>query len=607
MQTNMPNSFRKFQGNKGAAMLISVIFFLFLTLAVVYGLVAPVVREVKNSQVDLKSKKAYLLAESGSEDAFYRIKNNKAISTSETITLGGVSVTTDITSSSNQKNIESTGDTDNYRRKVSLRLITGAGIAFNYGLQAGNGGVTMGGGSTINGNVYSNGDIDAISATITGSAVAADSASLTADQINDSPSTPTSSINFRNASSSQDFAQSFQVSSTTPVNKISFYIRKVGTPADATLRIVADNNGSPSTTNLSIGTSTLTASQVTASYGWVDVVLGSPVSLIADTTYWVVIDNGSQSASSYYVIGGNANSSYSSGTAKTGSYSGSWTTINLDGYFKIYLGGISSLIGGANYVGGLTVGSAGVGDSWATTVRGTSTAGTIYCTTGTNNNKSCNTSRGSPPSQPLPFSEANIQDWKDNAAAGGIITGSTNCPGGSSGGNCTVNYAGATFGPGEITGNLTVNGGGTLTLTGPIWVHGTVTVTGGGKIRLPVGYTQNSEMIVSDSQITVNGGGSLGSGTAGSYLFIVTTSLCPNTVGCSGSAITISGGAGAIAANAQWGNVALSGGAAIKAVVGNSITITGGSTVTYDSGLASPSFQSGPSGGWNLSSWSESE
>jgi hypothetical protein len=42
----------------------------------------------RNLFIILNSKKAYFLAESGSEDALYRIKNNKQISTSEIITLG---------------------------------------------------------------------------------------------------------------------------------------------------------------------------------------------------------------------------------------------------------------------------------------------------------------------------------------------------------------------------------------------------------------------------------------------------------------------------------------------------------------------------------------
>ncbi|MCX6715741.1 MAG: hypothetical protein NT077_01835 [Candidatus Taylorbacteria bacterium] len=258
-----------------------------------------------------------------------------------------------------------------------------------------------------------------------------------------------------------------------------------------------------------------------------------------------------------------------------------------------YNGGVTGLIGGASYVGGLALQD----DGWATTIKGTSVqnTGILYCSVGTNNSKVCDTSRNSPPQIPLPFTDDNIQDWKNEAVGGGVYTG-----------NYSVDWRGATLGPKKITGNLLVNGGGTLTLNGTLWVQGTVTVTGGGKVVLPANFGQNSGVIISDSYITVSGGGSAGSGNSASYLFFVSTSKCPNDTYCSGnSAININGGAGAIAANAQSGNVALSGGANIRAVVGNSITVSGGSVVNYDSGLASPSFVSGPSGGFSITSWKE--
>lgn len=582
--------------NRGAAMMIVVFFFMFISITILIGIITPVVREFRVASDNFDSKKAYFLAESGSEDAFYRIKNGKQISTSEELSIGADTTTTTITTiGNNQKQIDSLGNSDNNQRKSTLVLSTGAGIAFNYGLQSGNGGVTINGGSQIKGNVYSNSSINAISSTITGSAVAADSMALVANQTNETPTTPTSSISFRNVSASQDFAQSFQLSTSEPINKIQFYIKKVGSPADATIRLVTDNAGSPSTTTIPIGTVALSSGQVTTSYGWVSVVFTSYSSLMPDTTYWVVVDDNTQNSSNYYVIG--ANNSYANGTAKTGSYSGSWTATSLDGYFRVYTGGITSQIGGASYVGGVTIGTGGVGDAWASIVKGASVAGNLYCTTGTNNNKSCNTSKGLPPSTPMPFSESNINDWKNEAETGGTITG-----------NYTIGYAGGTLGPKKITGNLTVNGGGTLTLSGPLWVVGNVTVTGGGKMKLPTGYAKNSETVVSDGIVTIAGGGSAGSGTAGSYLFIVSTSECPNDNNCStNSAINVTGGAGAIAVDAQYGNVALSGGASLNAAVGNSISVTGGTVVTYDSGLASPSFVSGPSGGWNLNSWKETQ
>ena len=88
---------RKINNQSGAAMLVSVIFFLFISLAIISGLVSPTVREFRNANVNLNSKKSYFLAESGGEDATYRIMNNMTIGESETITLGSNSVNTTIT------------------------------------------------------------------------------------------------------------------------------------------------------------------------------------------------------------------------------------------------------------------------------------------------------------------------------------------------------------------------------------------------------------------------------------------------------------------------------------------------------------------------------
>ncbi|OGI62775.1 hypothetical protein A2818_00830 [Candidatus Nomurabacteria bacterium RIFCSPHIGHO2_01_FULL_40_12] len=166
---------KKIKTNGGAAMLISVVFFLFISLSIISGLVSPTVREFKNASVNLNSKKSYFLAESGSEDALYRLINGIAISEnpdSEIITLDSNSVTTTITTNGSSKQITSLGDVKSYQRKTSISLTTGVGTSFNYGVQVGQGGLEMSNTSKIVGNVYSGGEIEGEnSASITGTAV----------------------------------------------------------------------------------------------------------------------------------------------------------------------------------------------------------------------------------------------------------------------------------------------------------------------------------------------------------------------------------------------------------------------------------------------------
>ena len=583
---------QKYNTNRGAAMMIVVIFFVFISLTILVGIIAPVVREFKIAGTTLNAKKAYFLAESGTEDALYRIKNNKQISNSETITLGSASTTTTITTiDSNQKQIESLGDSTNNQRKVSLTISTSTGVSFNYGVLVGQGGINLNGSGTVNGNVYANGPITGdSSAIITGTAISGNSPSLTTDQTNGT-GTPSNDVVFGNANGTQDIAQSFQVATESPLNKVQFYIKRTATlPSNATVKIVTDSSGSPGTTILATGT--LNASTITTSYGWVDVSFTTNPLLDIGTTYWVVIDGSTGSSTKNYIIGANS-SGYGNGLGKIGQQGGTWsstTPSGLDYYFGLYLGGVNGLIAGSSgsQWNQLHIGTVS-GTAQAHTVNYTNATGNIYCQSGTGNNKSC-TSQPDPVYQAFPVSDANITSWQDDAIAGGTYTG-----------NYSVGWAGATLGPKKIVGNLTVSGGGVFTVTGTLWVTGNITLNGGGRIQLASSYGTNDGVIVADGTVTISGGGNAtGSGTSGSYLMMLSTST-------STSAISISGGAGAVIAYAQNGTIAISGGASLKEATGYRVTIDGGSSITYESGLTNNNFSSGPSGTWNVSTWKESE
>lgn len=575
--------------NGGQAMMISVFYFLFISLSVVSGVVSPSVREYKTSSVDLNSKKSYFLAESGVEDAFYRIKNSLPVGGTEDITLDGNTVSTTIADSGSEKIIESVGNVFDYNRKLAMSVTTDVGVSFNYGVQVGTGGLHMTGSGRVNGNVYANGPITGdSSAAVTGTAISGSSSAIAVNQSNDT-GTPAYDVVFGNNNSTQDVAQSFQVTSDIPVNKIQVYIKKVSTPVDATVTIRNDSSGSPGTTILATGT--LSASGVTTSYAWVDVAFSSNPSLVAGTNYWLVLDAATH-ASRYYLIGGNANG-YAIGLGKIGRQGTSWsdtTPSGIDYFFKLFVGGIAGRIAGSSgsQWNPLHVGTVS-GTAQANTINYTHATGNLYCTTGTGNNKSC-TAQTDPVYIPFPISTENIESWQTEAEAGGVTSGSV-----------SIGWAGGTLGPRKIEGNLTVSGGGTLTIDGTVWVTGTITLNGGGRIRLNASYGEDDGVIISDGNVTISGGGqATGSGTSGSYLMILSKSE-------STSAMAINGGAGAVIAYAPYGTIAISGGASLKEATANRITIDGGSSVTYESGLTNNNFSSGPSSTWNISSWVESE
>jgi hypothetical protein len=590
----------KIKTNEGMAMMILVFFFVFISLTILIGIVTPVVREFRIASDSFKSKQSYFLAESGIEDVLYRIRNNIQFNTSENLVLGTYSAITAVTNiSSNQKEIISLGDSDSHQRRVNVMISTNTGNSFNYGVQVGQGGITLDGSSGINGNIYANGPISgSTSSFITGTAISGNSPALIADQSNGN-GTPAYNVSFGNANGTQDIAQSFRISNSLPLSKAQFYIKKntTSSPSNATVKIVNDASGSPGTIVYASGT--LSASAVTTSYGWVDVSLTSNPLLNLNTTYWVVID-ASTSSSKYYIIGA-SNGGYNNGLGKIGKQGGTWnntTPTGLDYYFGIYLGGLNgSIVGssGSQY-NQLSVGTGGSGSAQAHTVNYTEATGLIYCQTGTGNNKSC-TSQTDPVYIDFPISDGNITDWKTEAETGSTYPGTYNTP----------SYGTSTLGPKKITGDLNVTGSHTLYLTGTVWVQGNVTVSGSAKIVLHSSYGSSSGLLISDGWLNLAGSGQLnGTGQSGSYLLFTTTSNCDISF-CTHNAIDISGAAGSVILNAQKGTIAFTGSASAKEATAYKMSLTGATTVNYESGLANVNFNSGPSGSWDVSGWQEVE
>lgn len=581
---------------KGAAMIIVVFFFMFISLTILIGIVTPVVREFRIAGANYDSKSAFFLAESGIEDIMFRIKNNMDVGTigvDRTLYIDNtyVDIPTEITDLvGSQKQITTMGDVDSHQRKVNLQVTTSTGVSFNYGVLVGPGGVTLEGSGTINGNLYANGPIlGDSSAIITGSAISANSPSMAANQQN-GQGVPAGNINFGNNNATQDIAQSFKVTEASPLNKIQLYVKKTGSPSNALVKIFNDSNGNIGSNLIASGT--LSASSVTTTYGWVDVSLTSNAQLDTTKTYWLVVD-AATSNSKYYTIGATTNNNYTNGSTKIGQLGGSWNTSSSninDYYFSIFLGGMNGLIAGSSgsQWNQLHVGTVS-GTAQAHTVNYTNSTGNIYCKTGTGNNKSC-IDQPDPTYIAFPVSDSNITEWKDDALSGGVING-----------DYAVGSAGATLGPKKIIGNLTVSGGGTLILTGTVWVTGNIILNGGGTITLSPSYGTNDGVLLADGTVTVSGGAHAnGSGQQGSYLMLL--SLSDST-----TAMTISGGAGAVIAYAPYGTLKISGGAALKEATGYRMLIEGGSSITYESGLTNNNFSSGPSGSWSIDSWKETE
>ncbi len=158
--------------------------------AISAGLVSYFTTYLKSERLSVASSQALALAEAGVDKAVYELNQNASYAGETGTALGNGTFSTSVTPvSGNPVRITSTGYVPSSvspvaRRTVVVTASVGtAAVSFHYGVQVGNGGLSMGNGATVNGSVYANGSI-AGSGTITGDAIAAGTSTLTATTVN---------------------------------------------------------------------------------------------------------------------------------------------------------------------------------------------------------------------------------------------------------------------------------------------------------------------------------------------------------------------------------------------------------------------------------------
>ncbi len=173
------------QKQSGAAMLLFVLFFAFATSVMMFTLNQSIFSDLSDFNALTRSKQAILAAESGVEDVVYRrVFGTFSVDNTESLTIDSVvaTTTTAYDSPNDVYTIEAVSDKGSVIRKSQAFMTISAGSSFNYGLQAGNGGITLSNNSDIYGNIYSNGTVQgAGSAEVFGDIVSAGPSGLVAD------------------------------------------------------------------------------------------------------------------------------------------------------------------------------------------------------------------------------------------------------------------------------------------------------------------------------------------------------------------------------------------------------------------------------------------
>lgn len=654
----------------GQAVIMSVLFFIILSGVLIGGVTIPTANQIKSANEAYKARQSYLAADSANDDALYRLNQGWILPSSFVLPFSD-NVTSQATVTTNAEGaleINVVGDSGVPSRASKSVVSNGTGISLNYSAQIGTGGIELSSG-TINGSVYSNGNIVMLSpaAIITGSATVANSSYPSLDQTNSNATTY--DVEFGKTSALQDVAQGFQVSTTSPVSFLRVYIKKTGNVGNITVRIVSNSGSNPSGTTLA--SQTINASNVASSFGYVPVTLSNPVTLTEGVQYWLVLDYGTNHNSRFYTTKVTDNT-YANGVAKRGSWSsstgGTWNTVTPtegDLVFELYAGGTTNKITGAGEYNRIEIGTGGVGHAWAYEVTNANIAGNAYCEKSSyiynlSNGAVKNCISQSPaPVLDYPISSANISEWKAvvtdavNGISGGweytgnltigwqgttttslkrvngnltingggdavfndlYVTGSVTVTGGATlttdslyvGGNLSISSDISTVGATKVAGTTTVTGGGTLKTKATFWSVGMITLDGGSHIQLDSSVGSADGIIMSENRIDTSGGGDFaGSGTSGSYIMIISESDCPGNCGGGANAINLNGGSGAVAVFAPYGTVLISGGSSLKQVTAEKLIIQGGSSVTYEEGLADIDIGTGPSSGWVVESWDE--
>lgn len=552
----------------------------------------------RNSNFSILSAQAVSLAEAGIDKAVASLNETAGSYTGEESIMGNGMFKVSVNDKdARTKIIESTGfipDKENPKSKktIAIHVSRGVGASFSYGLQVGEGGLEMGGESILNGSVYSNGNIQGGGNNrINGDVWVAGGTQLSPEQT-DCPDQNCQDFIFGKSVAGNiqyDIAQSFTPSANALVNKVSLKLKKYGSPANLTVRILEDDDGNPDKTAV-LASGTLSASLVTAEYGFVDVSLSPSTAIFADQVYWILVDTCGTSTSAcnnspdYWAWLMESPGAYSGGEALWSPRwdapgSPVWNTTLGDLAFKTFMAGEPTSISMGN-------GSVVTGDVHANTINNVTVNHNAYYQVINDATVYGVSYPGSSDPSPIvfPVTDANITDWKNEAELIGVTTGNVS--------GCEM-----VIGPGKIVGNLAINNNCNVTVLAPLWITGNITTGNTVRFRLDPSFGATSGMMIVDGMVDLgNGNDLLGSG-GGGYLMLLSVydsrqSYTP-AIDTGNSAIS-----GVI--YAPYGIVSIANGASFKEITAWKIEMGNGATLNYESGLANVNFSSGPTGAYNI-------
>lgn len=206
----------------------------------------------------------------------------------------------------------------------------------------------------------------------------------------------------------------------------------------------------------------------------------------------------------------------------------------------------------------------------------------------------------------LPISDAQIDAWKDDAVAGGVIN--SPCP--------YIIESDTVIGPVKINCDLILKGNDyNVDLLGPIWVEGDIEMQNGPTVRVHDSIGNRSIAFIADEPSDSDNGGmillknstSFGGNGNSSYVLMVSQNTSAENGGTNVAINVANSVAGDLLVYARHGEILLQNSVNLKEVSAHLIRLTNFAEVVYESGLISLLFTSGPGGGYIIDGWKEVE
>ncbi len=593
---------KKYNKQSGQVLMATVILFLTLSLVMIIGMSVPVANQIKVSSDLEVSRRSYATAEIGNEEIYYRLNKGKTIPATISLGITGATASAVVVENGDTETVTSTGLAGSYQRLTKTIFTRPRSVAMLYALQIGTSSVVAGNNSNITGDVYVNGSISGLSVT-NGSVIAANKADpVTVESFQVASTTPNmTSIKFWNKTPAvQDIAQSFQISSATPINAVSLSLKKTsGTLSGAVVKITNDASGKPGGTVYA--TATLSSGSIsTSAFGSPYLPLNTTINLTPGVTYWIVVDVSAQNSNSAYLLAeavSSTTASYSNGKVQTGTWSssggGTWSTPSStagDIFFSLFYNGNISTITSVTTSGSPYF-------QWAREIYSSNAgSGKIYCQNAVSSTPSaCDESRPDPTISGSVVTSNDYASWESSAVSG-TTTGSITVDNGAS----------RTLSNTKIAGNLTIDNNAVVNLTGNLWITGTLSISNNAILRVDPSLGAKNFVVLVDGAINIsnNGGTVTGSGDPKSFVMLV--SRC-STASCPSGSVNISNNASVQGVIAESGTVNMSNNANAKAVVSKGLTMGNNANLIYDPNLQY--FSLGSTGAtsslWSIDSWQE--